>query len=175
MMMTMTEDPMADVLRRAERRGAARGLRRLQAVARRREALQRIVHHRHAPKAVAAAALIYLVLALTVNVWVGLIFTAVVLAGWSFARAALLHPAAATAAATMLLALGLVTVVLVWLPSATGGPVANPAAYLFVVAATVAPWLLRRHEGNRAVTAALGQAGCVVGAGVALVNPLAAG
>lgn len=166
--MSMTEDPRQDALRRAEKRGAARGLRRMQARRRRTERVRRF-DLVSAPVFLAAAAAVYLLVASQIGLGPALVVTGLLCGAFATVRGSLNRPEVGLTLGSLVATYALIIVVL--LP--IGGVVI--AAYLLPLAAAAGPFMLSRHPGSRGVTVILGHLGCLGAAAVMVWQPAVGG
>lgn len=162
-----TRDPRREALRRAEKRGAASGLRGLQKRRDRRERVRRFGEWHG--RSLLLVGLVYLVCGATVGWAAALVVVGLLLLAAIVVRAAVTNGEVMLAVVSWLATMAVVS----WLvvpAAAAAGPVGvlPVSAYTLPLAALFGPWVLRRHPANRGVTVVLGHLGCLGSTVVAL-------
>lgn len=163
-----TEDPRQDALRRAERRGAARGLLNWQ---RRRATRRRTqMFDLWSGRALVLVVLVYLITAAAIGLVPALVVTGMLAFVAVIGRAFITSTELIIAVVSWLVTMAVVVYLL--LPTALSmGHYMEPvhiAAYLLPIAAAFGPWMLRRHLGNRGITVVIGHVGCLLAAAMML-------
>lgn len=153
-------------LRDAEVRGAALGLRNHQkrrATAKRAEAFDM-----HAGRVLTGGVVVYLILAMTVGLIPAVIVICVLIFAAIIGRAIITDRSIVVAGVSWLATTLIITFAIGQIPQSFGDFGAAAIGYLLPIAAVFGPWYLRRHPGDRGLTAIIGHLGCLAATAISL-------